>query len=354
MRALNVHAGPVALQHLRERGLKPSDVTVMAAAAGGPKGLVLLPLDAFLFGQWLPQGGHTIDLLGASIGAWRLAAACAPQPVAALERLGYDYIHERYGVEQGRFPDAATISAQFARTLHAHFGPEVDTIVQHPRWKLHILTSRGVGVLRGPGRAAMSLGLGAAVLANAVHPKGLACALERVSFSRGGCLPVWAERSGRVVPLTSDNFSQALLASCTIPFWLEAVAAPTGAPPGWYWDGGLIDYHFHWPYRRMSEGFALIPHFQPHLIPGWLDKSLPWRHGSSADLDRAIVLSPTPEWVRSLPGGKIPDRSDFKRWAHDPQQREALWSSALKASHVLAEEWAEWVEQPRIEALPLP
>ena len=45
MKALRVHAGPRALKHLRERGLTPQDVHAIPAAAGGPKGLVLNPLD---------------------------------------------------------------------------------------------------------------------------------------------------------------------------------------------------------------------------------------------------------------------------------------------------------------------
>ena len=82
--ALQIFAGPRARQHLRQRGLQPTDVRVVPAAAGGPKGLVLMPLDRFLFGQWLPQGGHCVHLLGASIGAWRMAAACQTDADAAL------------------------------------------------------------------------------------------------------------------------------------------------------------------------------------------------------------------------------------------------------------------------------
>ena len=62
--ALAIHAGPRALQQLRERGLQPRDVRVIPAAAGGPKGLVLNPLDRFLFGEWLPRDNHVVHLLG--------------------------------------------------------------------------------------------------------------------------------------------------------------------------------------------------------------------------------------------------------------------------------------------------
>ena len=41
------------LAHLREHGLRPQDVRAIPAAAGGPKGLVLNPLDRYLFGLFL-------------------------------------------------------------------------------------------------------------------------------------------------------------------------------------------------------------------------------------------------------------------------------------------------------------
>ena len=42
MHALEIYAGPRARQQLREQGLRPQDVRVIPAAAGGPKGLVLM------------------------------------------------------------------------------------------------------------------------------------------------------------------------------------------------------------------------------------------------------------------------------------------------------------------------
>ena len=45
LKALRVHAGPRALARLRERGFVADDVRVIPAAAGGPKGLALNPLD---------------------------------------------------------------------------------------------------------------------------------------------------------------------------------------------------------------------------------------------------------------------------------------------------------------------
>ncbi len=101
-RALQVCAGPRALKHLRERGLQPDDVRVIPAAAGGPKGLILNPLDRYLFGHWLQGSTHTVHLLGALIGAWRKACARLMDADAALAALAQGYIHQQFNVPAGQ------------------------------------------------------------------------------------------------------------------------------------------------------------------------------------------------------------------------------------------------------------
>jgi hypothetical protein len=95
MNALDFHAGPRALAHLREHGLRAQDVAIVPAAAGGPKGLILQSLDQWLFGNWLPSAPRERTLIGASIGAWRMAAACHADPGAAFQRLGDLYCEQR-------------------------------------------------------------------------------------------------------------------------------------------------------------------------------------------------------------------------------------------------------------------
>jgi len=94
MKALRILAGPRARAHIEKNGLSPGDVGVVPGAAGGPKGLVLGPLDRYLFGHWLAASSQPIHLVGASIGAWRMATACLDDPVAAFNRLEHDYIHK--------------------------------------------------------------------------------------------------------------------------------------------------------------------------------------------------------------------------------------------------------------------
>ena len=117
--ALAVHAGPRALAWLRDRGLQPADVRAVPAAAGGAKGLVLNPLDRWLFGHWLPQatGAPPVHLLGASVGAWRMACALLPDPAAEFTRMAEGYIDQRFDTAPGQLPTAAEVSRVFAANL---------------------------------------------------------------------------------------------------------------------------------------------------------------------------------------------------------------------------------------------
>jgi predicted acylesterase/phospholipase RssA len=165
----------------------------------------------------------------------------------------------------------------------------------------------------------------------------------------------------RQIQLTEANFNPALQASCSIPFVLRAVHDIPGAPPGAYWDGGITDYHLHLDYAHAPRdesntgaGLVLYPHFQKAVVPGWLDKGLPWRHRSSAFLDNMLVLAPDPAWVATLPNGKLPDRTDFTRYGNDVAARAQVWNQAVAASQQLAEEFGRWLERPdpgRVEAL---
>ena len=102
------------------------------------------------------------------------------------------------------------------------------------------------------------------------------------------------------------------------------------------------------------QGLVLYPHFQSAVVPGWLDKSLKWRHKATPFLDHTIVLAPNPEWVKTLPNGKLPDRSDFNTYATDLPGRVKVWTQAVSASEQLAAEFARWCESPdpaRVQAL---
>jgi len=353
MQALRIYAGPKALAHLQKNGLQAQDIGVVPGAAGGPKGLILGPLDRFIFGEWLAKTTHPVHLVGASIGAWRMATACLDQPVAGFKRL------EHVG-----------------QSLQNFYGGKVQQVLTHPRFRLHIVTSRGRHVLGREHKIATPLGYFGAFLTNSVYRKAMGAWLERVVFSTPDTpLPfATTDYKTRQVALSEANFKPALQASCSIPFVLRSVHNIPGAPPGAYWDGGITDYHLHLDYATdliaryarqigaagqndadlaenvntlaTEAGLVLYPHFQQAVVPGWLDKGLKWRHKATRFLDNMILLAPNPEWVKTLPNAKLPDRTDFTRYGPDLQARVKAWSTAAAAGQQLADEWAAWLARP--------
>lgn len=364
MKALRLHAGPIARRHIEQNGLRPQDIGVVPGAAGGPKGLILGPLDRFIFGQWLPQSAQPVHLVGASIGAWRMATACLNEPALAFERLERDYIGQHYELQPGqKRPSAEFVSQKFGDSLTAFYGGRIDEVLHHPRFRLHVVTSHGRHMLRRENRIATPLGYAGAFLSNLLRRQAMGSWLERVVFS-AQCAPLpFATDDYRTlqIQLTEANFNPALQASCSIPFVLRAVHDIPGAPPGAYWDGGITDYHLHLNYAHAPRsdsnagaGLVLYPHFQKAVVPGWLDKSLKWRHGATAFLDNMLLLAPSPEWVQSLPNGKLPDRGDFTHYGNDLPGRVKAWTAAAKASEQLADELQEWLAKPdmgRVEPL---
>lgn len=378
MQALALYAGPRALRLIAKDGVQPDNIHTIPAAAGGPKGLLLLAMDRFLFGEWLPRSKQPIDLVGASIGAWRMATACLNDPVSAFERLEHDYIHQHYALAPGeKRPSAARVSEEFGKNLQAFYGGREGEVLGQPRYRLHIVTSRGRHLLGTEHRLRTPLGYLGAFLTNTVHRKSMGAWLERVVFSTplntradAPCAPLpfaTDDYRTRQVHLTRANFNPALQASCSIPFVLRAVHHIPGAPPGAYWDGGITDYHLHLNYpgaqnamdsgaehahstgakgTNRSQGMVLYPHFQKAVVPGWLDKSLKWRHHATHHLDTMLLLAPNPEWVKTLPNGKLPDRSDFTHYGNDLTGRVKAWKAATAASAQLVDEFAAWLERP--------
>ncbi len=362
-RALRIYAGLKARQSIERRGLQPDMVRAIPAAAGGPKGLILGPLDRFIFGQWLQASAQPVDLIGASIGAWRMATACLDAPVEAFERLERDYIAQRFDPPEGqRRTPSSLVSERFAQSLQDFYGGRVGEVLANPRYRLHVIAARGRGLLSRASPWRTPLGYAAAFAGNALHRSALGCLLERVIFSSSASDAVHALPFGVAdirsaqTRLTESNFMEALRASCSIPFVLDAVQDISDAPKGAYWDGGITDYHMHLDYlaSRNGDGVVLYPHFQKAVIPGWLDKGLKWRHGPSSYLDSMIVLAPDPAWVACLPNAKLPDRHDFLSYGTDHDARAKAWNTAAAASLQLADEFAQWLHAPdpgRVEAL---
>jgi hypothetical protein len=347
---LDILAGPDALAELRDGGLDPARVRVLIGASGGPKWLVLHGLDRVLF-PWLLGGAQKaiqagarqpIHAVASSIGSWRFASLCTAAPVEALSRFAEAYLEQRYPPS----PTPREVTREGERILDALLGEAGSApLVEHALVRLHIVTARfrHLGAHEGPGQL---LGLAFAALANAVHRRALGVCVERVVFdSLGdpGPFAPWPTLPTRHVALTIHNVRQALTASAAIPRVMAGVRSPTGAPPGVYRDGGVTDYHFDASVEP-PDGIALYPHFYSHLIPGWFDKPLGWRRARG--LRRLVLIAPSAEYVRSLPHGRIPDRTDFVRMGD--AERISAWRQVLALGARLGETFGELVSTGRI------
>jgi hypothetical protein len=362
MSCLQILAGPLARQRIAEGGLRPEDIRAVPGAAGGPKGLVLHGLDRYLFGHWLAGPGPQLHLIGASIGAWRLACAAAPDAEAALASMAQQYVEEEYVPPAGERQSARNIGARYAQMIGRALGGREAGILAHPRRRLHLLAVRGRGLLARERRGLSHLGFALMAAGNALQRRWLGHWLERVVFSDPrAALPLQPpDLPTRHAPLTERNLLRVVLASGSIPFWFPAVRDIPDAPAGDYWDGGIGDYQLHWPWRQLRDaegppGLVLYPHYEDRLVPGWLDKALRHRHRIGPGADNLVLLAPAPDWVARLPEGRLPDRNDFRRLQHAPGRRRAAWRHAVAASTELAEAFDRWLRRgcPMDEVRPL-
>jgi hypothetical protein len=335
---LDIRLGAVARRHIETSGLAPADIACIPAAAGGPKGLALLPFDRWLSAAWLPRMPR-VELVGASIGAWRMAALARPDAADALGRLQHAYVREQnYPLR----PSPAMVAATCRRLARAVCTPPV---TERPTVALSVITARARAPLAGGTRTAFAR----AAVANALSRPLLAQHLQRVVFAAGEASALHYEDAfgAERVPLTAANREDALLASGSIPLVCEPVRDIAGAPTGSYWDGGLIDYHLLLPYARLP-GLTLYPHFVPWVTPGWLDKSLRWRARPHSHpwLASVVLIAPSPAMLARLPQGKLPDRQDFYRYGLDHAARIAAWERAIAEMQRFADAAAAWLERP--------
>ena len=337
---IEVRAGERARRHIAQQGLVPTDIACIPAAAGGPKGLVLLPLDRLLFAEWLPSAGR-LEFVGASIGAWRMAALAQADPLAAVDRLQHAYVHEQNYRESPTPKQVAAVCRGLARSVLANEGLHIRAGAA-----LSILTARAQGELQSRGRAAFAR----VALANAAGRRHLASHLRRVVFAAGEAsqfsTPFDAFGLERIA-LSTANAEDALLASGSIPLVCDPVSDIAGAPPGDYWDGGLIDYHLLLPYAEF-ERLVLYPHFVPWVTPGWLDKYLPWRARPRGHdwLSNVLLIAPSRAMLDRLPNRKLPDRNDFYRYGTDHAARIQVWERAIAEAQRFADAAMAWLQSP--------
>ncbi len=313
----------------------------MLGASGGPKWFVLFGLDRYLFGEFFANRERELITLGSSAGAWRMCCLATADPVGAIERLAKRYSEEEYSEQ----PTTDEITEKARQMLVEMLGPSgVREIVENRVFRTHIIADRARGIGSSPIKQLRMLQLFGSAVLNTASRKTLSLFFERNIFSNMGQLSPFSQANDlktALVAMSEDNLMDAMMASGSIPFVLNGVRDIQDAKRGMYWDGGITDYHFDFPFQQGSE-LVLYPHFSSTVIPGWFDKRVPWRRVHTKHFENVVLVVPSAEFVAQLPYGKIPDRTDFETL--DYSSRVAYWSAVLEQSKRLAEDFAALVE----------
>jgi hypothetical protein len=340
--ALTIRAGATARRVLAERGFDRDAFSTLVGASGGPKWLALAGLDRVLPEVLLSRRNEPLDLVGSSIGAFRHACLVQRNPVGAIDRFEAAYIEQAYE----RRPTPAEVTAESRRILDVLLGTHgTREILTNEQLRTHVIAVRSRLPVASDSRWPLSVGLGAAAATNAVARGLLALFFQRIVFSVGRPGLRFRGFGTREVALDERNLLDALIASGSIPLVMAGIVDIAGAPRGRYRDGGIIDYHFDFRFSS-RPGLTLYPHFFRHITPGWFDKALRWRGPSRSALDRVVMLSPSPEFVAKLPGGRIPDRTDFA--SVPTAERQRAWREVAGRSRALGDELRELAAGRRI------
>ena len=336
---LVIRAGADARRRLETDGFRADAFSSLVGASGGPKWLVLRHLDDLLIDRLLGDRTQPLTTLGSSIGSMRHACWAQADPKAAIARLFESYSNQRY---EGR-PTPDQVSRESDRVLAHTLGASgAEEVAANEHVRSHFVAAR----LRGPGTdegLGFRLRIAASALANAVSRDLLTAFYERVVFGPEKPDVGWTDLETRQVPLLAERVLPGILASGSIPFVMSGVREIPGVPGTWF-DGGITDYHFDFRFE-LPPGLVLYPHFFDRITPGWFDKALPWRRPSPRGLDRVVMIAPSDDFVRSLPGGKVPDRTDFETLDND--ERIAQWHAVAERCRVLAEDLADLIDSGR-------
>ncbi len=348
---IRILAGKRIYPLLRDGGFDWGSIAAYFAPAVGPRWLISCGFDRALLREGVLKRKRAPLLVGASAGAWRLAAWLQPEALKSYRILMESYIDTVYS----RRDTPASILASLWRIVDSYI--ENDALpfaLANKNYRLAVITARTRHLVAAENGILQRLGLGFCFAANAFNRSLLRYFAERVVFFHGALPPYFCLQRGfrgRHIPLSAANFKAAVVASGAIPLVVAGVRNIYGAPYGTYRDGGLVDYPLTHRYSRQDDEITLFFHHQERIVPGWLDKKLSHRRVPEDVLGNVLMITPTPGFVQSLPDGKIPDRDDFRTYVNRPSERIRKWRAAVEIAAPLGEVFLDLVESRRLGKL---
>ena len=340
-RALNIRAGHLARELIEKEGLHAHQVDTLPGAAGGPKGIGIQGLDQAIFGNFLAQTPQRRTVIGSSIGSWRFASILAWGAKEGTERLSELYTNLQFTNKMSR-QEVGDICRNMLFDLIQ--GKE-QQLVEHPDYHLAVISVKAQHIFQSDKSLPLLASVAGIVSSNAVARKHNRLFMQRVISQPniGEQFKVDDDFTTHYQVLNLENVTPWLMASASIPGVMSAVRDIPNAPQGSYRDGGLIDYHIDLPFQ--SEGIVLYPHFTDSITPGWFDKMFKSRKANPENQARTLLLSPSQEYLNSLPLGRLPDRKDFTLKGLDQQKRIQLWNQSVAESQRLGDEFLEMIEK---------
>ena len=340
--ALTIQAGSLAKQLIQKEGLQAHHVDMIPGAAGGPKGIGLMGLDQAIFGDFLQRAKQRRYLIGSSVGAWRFASLIAQGEKKGAEQLAELYINLPFHKGM-KIAEIEKISRDM---LHGILGDQSEKLVTHPDYHLTIIAAKAEHIFQSDQKLALYGSLLGIIGSNAISRNHLNKFMQRV-ISQPEHFPQFKIQDDafktHYVNFNTDNVADWLMASGSIPGVTPAVKNIADAPQGAYRDGGLIDYHIDLPFN--SKGIVLYPHFSDSITPGWFDKMFKSRKANPENQARTLLLSPSAEYLKSLPLGRLPDRKDFVMKGLSDSERKKLWRQSVAESQRMGDEFLELVEK---------
>lgn len=340
-KALCLRAGSKAHAWIKQQGLSAQDIDTLPGAAGGPKGIGLVGLDQAIFGDFLPRHSCRRTLIGSSIGSWRFASILAHGAKVGSERLAELYTH-LYFHKKMQPQQVGQICQNMLSDL---LGGQQQHLVDHPDYHLTVLSVKAQHIFKSDRKLPLLAAVTGIIGSNFIARKHNRLFMQRVISqpAQGTQFSLNCQDDFKTLyhTLTPDNVMQWLMASASIPGVMPAVRNIDNTS-GSYRDGGLIDYHIDLPFA--SQGIVLYPHFTDQITPGWFDKALK-RSANPNNQSRTLLVSPSQQYLASLPLGRLPDRKDFTLSGLTQQQRIRYWQQSVAESQRMGDEFLEMVEK---------
>lgn len=343
LKHLKIRAGKSALSHIQQQGLKQEDIKVLLGASGGPKWFVLHHLDRYLLQEFFSGRKEELHLFGSSIGSWRFACYARKDPTEAL--LQFKELYMNLPIKQKDTP--RNVTRESWKVMDELLGESgIQEILHNPVFKLSCSAVGCRGFAASENKWLQAASLVGAALANKVDRSNLRYFLNRTIFTANIKTTPFKNLKDfptELVPFSPDNLKPAVLASGSVPIGMEGIRNIPGTSCPVYRDGGVIDYHFDFPFYPEEKGLVLYPHFMDRVIPGWFDKNAS-RTPSLQNYSNVLLLTPKDSFVQNLPKGRIGDRKDFD--AFPKEERVRFWKGIEENGKYLAEDFHKFLQNP--------